>query len=481
MLNTIFINFSKEHPYVIQGILEKIGVRLPGIFENNAGTFFKYLVLISFQKLIEFSDVEDLRQKLDFQVVANFISKLTTFNDIMIIAVTLLIIELLITKLPETFLILTREGIVDYIKSLSSTTEVNKLEAYSVVQKRYNPLEALKQFTSTINKLTSNVGMQNEFLANLEAESQKIEMIMQQLQSLRHPESISESSESKTLSSAEEGSPTKSPQLIKNSIPSQMASFENKALPNLNTKPSNDEMNIEDEVLTEKQAQAQPVDKMTELRREIAAFAAGLYMNIKDEIQKKSLPSHIPTSIINKLEEISLALEQNQWNPAEFGQKHFQKYLDLIIEHGGITNYELKSSKLLKHLLNFLFDNLLSTKPATINIEPLQSTPTKETGNALKKFKFKIREEEKKINMIEEEKPKEPEKPVFELTDLQCQTILGRIISFLYYFKKVKNKEKQGRFFILFVYLINRNLSPRFPKKSPGNVSKFRSVFIRYS
>jgi len=398
----------------------------------------------------------------------------------MIIAVTLLIIELLITKLPETFLILTREGIIDYIKSLSTTNEINKLEAYSVVQKRYNPLDALKQFTTTINKLTANMGMQNEFLSNLETESQKLEMIMQQLQDIRQPETISDSSESKTLSSAEEGSPTKSPYLNKNAIQSQLTSFENKFLTGLNNKPSNNEMNIEDEVPSEKPIQPQPVDKMTELRREVAAFAAGIHMNIKDDIQKKNLPSHVPTSIINKLEEISLALEQNQWNPAEFGQKHFQKYLDLINEYGGITNYELKSCKLLKHLLNFLFDNLLSTK--IVSTEPVQIVTTKETNNTLKKFKFKIREEEKKTNAMEEEKPKEPEKPVFDLTEIQCQTILGRIISFLYYFKKIKNKESGGKKLRSFLFDKKiRNLPSRIFEEFTRNVNKFRPVFFGYS
>lgn len=407
---------------------------------------FKYIVLISFQKLIEFSDADHLSKKLDLQFIATFISKLTTFNDIMVVAITLIITELLVTKIPEAYIVLTREGVIDFIKSLSSISEAAKLEAYSIIPKRYNPLETLKQFTANLSRLAPNSGAPNELLANLEAESQRLETIMQQLQGLKNPESPSDSHESKTLSSGEEISPAKSPSITKSIIHTlqnipKSNSLENKLITGLNKKPS-DEI-IEEEVPSEKPA-PQIVDKVTELRREVSAFAIEIYNSMKESIQKKNLPYMVPSTIINKLEEISLSFEQNQWNSAEFGQKHFQKYLDLLNEHGRVTNYELKSSKILTHLLNFLFDNILETKSAPNSAEPISATQPKETN--FKKLKNIFKEEEKKTNSIPNEADKNnlsEKKPAVEITEQQCRTILGRIISFLYYFKKVKCRTTQ--------------------------------------
>jgi len=473
----------KEHPEILQTILERIGVRLPSIYENNTGSLFKYLVLISFEKMIEFSDPEHLRKTLNLQQIANFISKLTTYNDIMVISVTLIVTELLIAKLPEAYVILTREGVIDYIKSLSSMTEAMKLEAYNIVPKKYNPLETLKQFTTSLNRLASNNATPNDFLANLEAESQRLENIMQQLQNFKNPETaaggFSDSGDSRTLGSLEEttSSPLKT-SFAKNILQSLQGLPKPGGAPGglvVNKKSVADEFNMEEEVPSEKANVQVPVDKLTELKREVAGLALTIYNNIKEEIQKKSFPQFVPSSIINKLEEISLSLEQNQWNPAEFGQKHFQKYLDIINECGGITNHELRSSKLLTHLLNFLFDNVLvSNRTPPVTVESPTTTPVKESGSgsALKKFRFKVKEEEKKTNAIEEEKPAVSEKPVIDLSDQQCRTILGRITSFLYYFKKIKNRSNEEIYLQDFL----RNLQEMLTNSDLFSLSTARSL-----
>lgn len=465
----------KNHPYIFQNLIEKVGLRLPGIFENNAGTLFKYIVLISFQKLIEFSDTEVLSKQFDLQVIANFLSKLTTSNDIMIIAITFIIVDLLITKIPETYVILTREGVIDCIKALSSLTEANKLEAYSVVAKRYNPLDTLKQFTTSLNRMAAGGGGGSaDFFANLEAESHRLESIMQQLQFMKNPpESFSDSNDSKTLSSAEEGSPAeKSPakagMFSLQNIP-KSASLEHKFITALNKKPSKESGSIMEEEaipLEKPAAMNQPVDKMTEVRRDIAVFAQEIYNKVKEEMQKRNVSNLTPASITTKLEEISLSLEQNQWNPTEFGQKDFQKYLDLVSEHGRITNYELKNSKILSHLLNFIFDNVLL-----------------EEKENRKKVKSSPKEEEKKINSSDDlDSEKTKEKRQIELTDQQCRTILGRIISFLYYFKKIKNKATEGNKFEFFIRLtlVNRDTFTRLFEELARNVNEFRSIFVGF-
>jgi len=134
----------KKHKFIIQSILEKFGNRLPTLFELNTSSLFKYLILISLEKLIQFCDVADLQKFLKLNQIYIFIAKLCKNNDIMIVAICLMTIEALFQKIPEVYVIMMREGVIDFIKSLTDPTQVMRLEAYSIVPRKHNPNEILK-------------------------------------------------------------------------------------------------------------------------------------------------------------------------------------------------------------------------------------------------------------------------------------------------------------------------------------------------
>lgn len=63
----------------------------------------------------------------------------------MTIAICLIIIESLFSKIPSVYVTMRREGVLDFIKSLTDPSEVMKLEAYSISpSKKFNPNEMLK-------------------------------------------------------------------------------------------------------------------------------------------------------------------------------------------------------------------------------------------------------------------------------------------------------------------------------------------------
>ena len=75
----------------------------------------------------------------------------------------------------------------------------------------------------------------------------------------------------------------------------------------------------------------------------------------------------IPKQIISQLEEISNLLFKSRGSADDFGQKAFERYIELIREFGTVTAHEISNSQILVNLLSFLTDNLTNEKP-TIDI-----------------------------------------------------------------------------------------------------------------
>jgi len=456
----------------MQQILEKVGMKLPKLYDLNAGPLFKYIVLICLEKMISFSEIEDLRKYLDLQLICIFLSKLTRGNDIMATAITLLIIDNVIVKFPEIYISLTREGIIDYVKNISSPEEVVKLEAYSIIQKKYNSLESLRQVTNSFARLSQAKDFLSQ-LSQIEAESQKLEALINQMKSMREFDQAPFMSNTKptsqpkiqsTLSSMSEENSNKSTTIHSLQNIPKSESIEQKLITGLNKKqPLAEEDFIDEEddadyedIANEKSPATQfqpqttvtqPVDKLTELRKEVAAFAIGVYARINEILEKNKSNHKIATSIVSKLEEISEAFEKGQANSNEFGQSCFEKYINLLSEHGRITTHEIMSSRIFSNLLKFLFDNVSAPKPSTAMVE--ENATVKQTGS-IGKPKNKFREEETKwsprSDTKDEIKDPKDEKPTIELSEQQCRTILGRIIAFLYYFKKPKTREAKEIF-----------------------------------
>jgi hypothetical protein len=164
---------------------------------------------------------------------------------------------------------------------------------------------------------------------------------------------------------------------------------------------------------------------------------------INDMILRNKISHNLPKTIITKLEEISALLEKNSNNPNEFGQNIFGKYISTINEFGRVTSYEISSSRILTNLLNFIFNMNNSEKPS-----PLQSSGSKSKPQAI--------EEEKKESGTKDDANV---KQKIELTDQQCRSIIGRLISFIYFFKKPKNSGGQEVFLHDFIKNLQEMLS----------------------
>lgn len=118
------------------GLVEKAATKLPSIYDSNQTPLHKYIVLICLEKLLSYSDEEDLKRSLDPSSLSLFLSKLTESNDIMIVALTLQIVELVFQKLPHAFNHLAREGLFEFISKMADPENIKKLEAVFVANKK---------------------------------------------------------------------------------------------------------------------------------------------------------------------------------------------------------------------------------------------------------------------------------------------------------------------------------------------------------
>ena len=89
------------------------------IFEGNDDFFFKYLFLTCFRKISILLPEDKLRQNIEICTLSNFISKILDSNDILIVVIMLLIIQSVVEKLPEIKNILSRHGVVSYLKRIA--------------------------------------------------------------------------------------------------------------------------------------------------------------------------------------------------------------------------------------------------------------------------------------------------------------------------------------------------------------------------
>lgn len=412
--------------------------------------------------MISFAEVDDLKKYLDLSIITLFISKLIKCNDIMIITISLLTLERVISKMPDAYVSLAREGVIEFVKSLSLTEEMLKLEAYPLSNKKYtNPLESYRQVTNSY-KLG---GIVKE---SIDGDRERLEILMNQLRSSE--QAVENSSKAfKTLATSlskqipEEG--------FKNSyqnIP-KSESLESKSITSLNKQQIDmGDLDYEDEedeeialeksptIISQLQQESnylqqqqqlkeqfqQPADKLMELRKEVSAYSIELYSKIGEIVEKSKQSQKLPNSIIEKLEEISRALDKGQLIPTEFGQQYFEEYINLINDHGRVTSYEISTSRILTNLLNFLSDNVIHQSKE----EP--SSANKSSGNKIKEEERKSPTGGKKPDEIKSETSGDKSK--IEINDFQCRIIVGRLISFLYYFRKSKSRDSKSKFPIFF-------------------------------
>ena len=121
------------------GLVEKVATKLPSVYDSNQTALHKYIVLICLEKLLSYSEDEDLQRALDPSSLSLFLSKLTESNDLMVVALTLQIVEIVFQKLPLMFNHLAREGLLEFISKYSDPESSKKLEAVLVASKKALP------------------------------------------------------------------------------------------------------------------------------------------------------------------------------------------------------------------------------------------------------------------------------------------------------------------------------------------------------
>ena len=176
----------KINKNILPLMVEKLLNRFSIIFDYNAGSLFKYLILICLEKMLKFSETENLRKLLNINQLALFMSRLIHHTDIMIIALTSQIIEILITKMPEIYIFLGREGVIQYIEYLSNEDQFNKLEIYTINNKKSGATNK-SSLSSDNNMPNLNYLLQkhqgtSHKINNTEVEPQRFENIVGQLQ-----------------------------------------------------------------------------------------------------------------------------------------------------------------------------------------------------------------------------------------------------------------------------------------------------------
>ena len=162
-------------------MVEKVAVRLPAIYEFNQTSLYKYLVLICLEKMLSYADETDLKRAIDASALSLFLSKLTASNDIMIVAINLQILDIISAKLPHTFTLLVREGLIEYVTTLGNEEEAQKLKAHLVSNKKPTSTAALGQSLTTL--LGSRGNLPPNFLQSLENDP-RYENLMNYIQSL---------------------------------------------------------------------------------------------------------------------------------------------------------------------------------------------------------------------------------------------------------------------------------------------------------
>lgn len=163
--------------------MEKAGSRLPSVYESNQTPLYKYLVLLCLEKILCFADEADIKNAIDPNSLALFLSKLTESNDIMIIAITLQILEVVCPKLPHMFTALAREGLIEFVTKLTDPDVAQKLEATFIGNKKAQTQNtASKQQSSPSKRNISPQMLQN--LASFSDEDPRYDTLLNYIQNL---------------------------------------------------------------------------------------------------------------------------------------------------------------------------------------------------------------------------------------------------------------------------------------------------------
>ena len=215
------------------------------------------------------------------------------------------------------------------------------------------------------------------------------------------------------------------------------------------------------------------LEKLDYIKKELIQFWKELYVKMQQIAENNKASLNLPQATLSKITDISNLLLKGQFNPNEFGISIFEKYISFINEYNTITQHEIKSSKLLKNLLNFLLNNALETKftKPSSKSEKIDKIDVGSVSNN-KKMKILMSPDSSSKKSKEEQKLSSPNNsnnsgqkdkniltPAFELskeklrldidlTENECKIILARLMVFLCSFKRPSFQNLKGNSFI---------------------------------
>lgn len=459
----------------MSGIIEKTASRLPTVYDSNQSPMYKYLVLIILEKIFSNADDSELKRVLEPTFLSLFLSKLTESTDIMVIALTLLLLEVVCPKIPHVTTSLAREGVIGFVAKLTEPETTQKLDIVSLTNKKGSSLPTNPFFQSN---LTSKQAFAQQMLQQLsqlddEAKYEKILSYFQQLNQFSQFEGNMQFNQPMNYRSGHRPEATasltnlpdereKPPKFIRKSPESTTIS--SKKVPISDDKSMNEEFNVKEsdsklpskpkigsipvfmrnesfDLKNSKKTQppklerggSQPTsltkisdadheiknsekDTLSQIRLEICEYAKEIQKKIEVVAEKTKLNISFTQSVLKSFADVGELLAKGQANANEFGVDIFKKYSDLIKQHEKITNYELRQSNLVQGLILFLSDGIIGRSSMKLQ---------KESG------------EEQKVSLVSKNSSTKANDEntlaitKIEITDVQYRTMVGRMVAFL--------------------------------------------------
>ena len=432
-------------------------------------------MLICLEKLLSYVEDEDLKQAIDTKSLSSFLSKLSESNDIMIIALTLQIIDIMSPKIPKILIPLAREGLIDFINNLTEFEAVQRLEAHLLSNKRLTapPVNVysqsalqsqinsavkagpilresskeskidtvLNKFKAVIQKLGINVlpGLSVSKKSNMSADTLYPPSVYgdnQNSNSLQRDISNDESrrtiADDRSMNDENDEFSSREPvlkgsdllnHLRKQSVDSQSFNREPQTpvAEKSASKHQTSGIKTSDMDIESSNSDKGPI---AQIRLEILEYAKEIQKRIEMIAIKADIDLSQTQYTLRDFILISESLVKNRSKRNEFGIYVFQALAEFINQNTRITNYELKQSHLIQSLMFFILDGTIERK----NIESRKFASTSDNI-----------EEEKSVQMgiLESQ----------NVDEGTCLVILGRIIAFLSAFKTKSSLDSSGKNF----------------------------------
>ena len=342
------VELFKANKDFMTSIIEVFYNRVTFLYERNTSLLYKYLILIILEKIIIFSNSQDLIKFSNFSGVSQFLYRLLQSLDIMIIALSLLIIDAFLNKVPNITNDFWREGVFEQIKILKNEKEINRLSLISLTRNQRSNEQKLQGFgnNSISNCKYESVAEKMKNLNNL------INKIDKNINDIYQPKLISNIKN--TNDKKNDGIPNNNK---KNMIGLGSAGSASNKKNEINfDKNNNLDNNDKGNFITEYNT-----TKMNFIKKDIILLINEIHEKIKNVSVSKNYSDN-SEKIHSLLTEITTSFQNFHEKNNDYGLAVFEKMFQFLTKYKKFTNYEIKIHKLIVNINDFLFEGLLNPK-----------------------------------------------------------------------------------------------------------------------